>query len=51
MKYNNNGDFVTSWAFSEEEHSESEVVVGDDGRVYALFKGAGEAGVETFRQQ
>jgi hypothetical protein len=51
MKFNNSGDFVTSWAFSEEEHSESEVVVGEDGRVYALFKGDGEAGVETFEQE
>ena len=51
MKYNNNGDFVAGWAFSEEEHSESEVAVSADGRVYALFKGAGEAGVETFEQE
>ena len=51
MKFNNNGDFVASWAFSEKEHRESEVIVGKDGRVYALFQGAGEAGVETFEQE
>jgi hypothetical protein len=51
MKYNNNGDFVASWAYSKAEHSESEVAVGEDGRVYALFTGAGEAGVETFEQE
>src|SRR5690606_17558901 len=51
MKFNNNGDFVTSWAYSTPEHSESEVVVADDGTVYALFISGKEVGVETFVQE
>lgn len=51
MKFNNNGDFITSWAYSTPEHSESEVVVADDGTVYALFSSGKEVGVETFIQK
>ncbi|MBI4559467.1 MAG: NHL repeat-containing protein, partial [Candidatus Hydrogenedentes bacterium] len=34
-KYNNNGDFITSWGFSAPEHRESAAVVDKEGRVYA----------------
>ncbi|MFV2065940.1 MAG: NHL repeat-containing protein [Pirellulales bacterium] len=51
MKYNNNGDFICGWSYSAKEHSESEVVVDEDGKVYCLFNGRGEAGVETFMQE
>lgn len=51
MKFNNNGSFITSWAYSTPEHSESEVAVHDDGTVYALFKGSAALGVETFVQK
>lgn len=50
-KYNNNGDHVTSWAFTAPEHTETTAVVGPDGRVYALFKGSKDMGVETFAQE
>ena len=51
MKYNNNGDFITSWSFSAKEHHETSAAVDDAGRVYALFKGATEMGVETFIEE
>lgn len=51
MKYNNNGDFICGWSYSAKEHSESEVTVAEDGRVFCLFNGGGESGVETFAQE
>ncbi|HIB83065.1 MAG TPA: hypothetical protein EYO59_00270, partial [Chromatiaceae bacterium] len=50
MKYNNNGTFITSWSYTEPEHSEAEVAVANDGTVYALFNGPKDVGVETFVQ-
>lgn len=51
MKYNNNGDYITGWSFTDSEHGESDAVVDEDGRVYALFTSAKEKGVEIFVQQ
>ena len=51
VKYNNNGDFIASWAFSERHRKPAEVVVNDEGLVYTLFTSEGEAGVETFKQK
>jgi len=51
MKYNNNGDFITAWSFSNPEHSETEAVVDENGLVYALFVGEKEKGVEIFIEQ
>jgi DNA-binding beta-propeller fold protein YncE len=51
MKYNNNGDLITGWAFTTPEHNETTAVVDNDGRVYALFKGKTEMGVETFEPE
>jgi hypothetical protein len=48
VKYNNHGDFITGWSFTNPEHSETTAVVDDDGRVFALFSGAKEKGVEVF---
>lgn len=50
-KYNNNGDFICGWAYSTPEHSEAEVVVDKEGKVFALFNGSGISGVETFAQK
>ena len=51
IKYNNNGDFITSLSFSNPEHSETEAVVDENGLVYALFVGEKEKGVEIFIEQ
>jgi hypothetical protein len=51
VKYNNNGDFVSAWAFSTPEHKETTSVVDADGNLYALFNGPKEMGVETFQEE
>jgi len=51
MKFNNNGDFITALSFTAEEHRETSAVVGEDGLVYALFKGQKEMGVEIFQEE
>ena len=51
MKYNNNGDFICGWSYTAKDHTESEVVVDDDGIVYCIFNGVDKAGVETFIQE
>ncbi len=51
MKYNNNGDYITGWAFSAPEHSETTAFADTDGRVYGLFGGDKEKGVETFVEE
>ncbi len=51
MKFNNNGDFVTALSFTAKEHQETSAVVDEEGRVYALFKGKNDMGVEIFEQE
>ena len=51
MKFNNNGDFVTCWSFSDPRHSETTAVIDDNGLVYALFVGEKEMGVEIFVEE
>jgi hypothetical protein len=51
MKFNNNGDFITGWSFSNPKHSETTAVVDDNGLVYALFSGNNEMGVEIFVEE
>jgi hypothetical protein len=51
LKFNNNGDFITDLTFSTPEHRESTAVVDAEGRVYALFEGEHEMGVEIFAPQ
>ncbi len=51
MKYNNNGDFITGWSFSSPDHRETSAVVDQEGRVYALFVGPREMGVEIFGEE
>ncbi|KAA3613365.1 MAG: hypothetical protein DWQ05_17910 [Calditrichaeota bacterium] len=48
MKFNNNGDYITGWSFTNPEHSETEAAVDENGLVYALFSGVNEKGVEIF---
>ncbi len=50
VKYNNNGTYVTGWSLSG-VHSETSAVVDAQGRVYCLFKGEKEMGVEVFQEQ
>jgi len=50
VKYNNNGHYVTGWSLTG-PHSESTAVVDAQGRVYCLFKGDKEVGVEVFQEE
>jgi hypothetical protein len=48
MKYNNNGDYVSSLTLSVKAHAENWAVVDEAGMVYAIFMGNERMGVETF---
>lgn len=50
VKYNNNGTFVTGWGLTG-VHGESSAVVDAQGRVFCLFKGEKEVGVEIFQEE
>ena len=50
VKYNNNGTYVTGWGLTG-VHSESSAVVDAQGRIYCLFKGEKEVGVEVFQEE
>ena len=49
-KYNNNGTYVTGWSMTG-VHGETSSVVDAQGRVYTLFKGEKEMGVEIFQEE
>ena len=48
MKYNNNGDYVTSLTLNVKGHAENWAVVDRQGVVYAIFVGSDRMGVERF---
>jgi hypothetical protein len=48
MKYNNNGDYVSSITLQVKAHSENWACVDDEGRVYVIFIGKERLGVEIF---
>jgi len=50
VKYNNNGTYVTGWSLTG-IHGEASAVVDAQGRVYCLFKGEKEMGVEVFQEE
>ncbi len=47
LKYNNNGDFLTSWTLSDSDLYARWATVDDSGKVYVAFTG-GKAGVKVF---
>ena len=48
MKYNNNGDYVTSLTLNVKGHAENWACVAEDGSLYAIFMGDDRMGVEHF---
>lgn len=48
MKYNNNGDFVSSLRLNVKGHAENWAAVDMNGRVYAIYAGSERRGVEIF---
>ena len=51
VKYNNNGDYVTSLTLSVEAHAENWATVDQDGNVYAIYVGRDRMGIEIFAPQ
>jgi hypothetical protein len=51
MKYNNNGDFVTSWRLSQADREVNWVTTDDRGLVYAIYDSKSHVGVEVFQPQ
>lgn len=48
MKYNNNGDYVSSLTLAVDAHKENWAVVGPNGNVYAIYVGEKRMGFEIF---
>ena len=51
LKYNDNGDFVTTLRTSTPDRNVKWVAVAKDGTVYALYQGKTEVGVQVFVEQ
>jgi sugar lactone lactonase YvrE len=51
VKYNNNGDFVTSWRLSTPDREVNWVTTDDRGLVYAIYDGKSHVGVEVFQEE
>lgn len=51
MKYNNQGDLVTKWRLSKEDHEVNWVTVDAAGLIYTVFTSKTYAGVEVFESQ
>ena len=51
IKYNNNGDFVTSWRLSTPDREVNWVTADDRGLVYAVYDGRTHVGVEVFQPE
>jgi len=49
IKYNNNGDFVTSWRLSNVDREVNWVATDDRGLVYAAYDSKSHVGVEVFQ--
>jgi sugar lactone lactonase YvrE len=51
VKYNNNGDFVTSWRLSKPEREVNWVTTDDRGLVYAAYDSKTHVGIEVFQPE
>jgi hypothetical protein len=51
IKYNNNGDFVTSWRLSDAEREVNWVTTDQRGLVYAAYDSKSHIGIEVFQEQ
>ncbi|MHC4259588.1 MAG: hypothetical protein ACYSTF_04150 [Planctomycetota bacterium] len=51
IKFNNNGDYITSWHFPKREDHGSSAAVDKDGNVYCLFKSDGYVGLYVYAPQ
>jgi hypothetical protein len=51
VKYNNNGDFVTSWRLSQPDREVNWVTADSRGLVYAVYDSKSHAGVEVYQPE
>ncbi|MGH9629321.1 MAG: NHL repeat-containing protein [Bryobacteraceae bacterium] len=51
VKYNNNGDFITSWLLSKAEREVNWVTTDHRGLVYAVYDSKSHVGVEVFQPE
>jgi sugar lactone lactonase YvrE len=51
MKYNNNGDYISSLRLNVKGHAENSAAVDRNGKVYAIYAGSERMGVEIFAPQ
>ena len=51
MKYNNNGIFISNIQLSKNDRNALRLIVDDYGKIYVLFDGEKEIGVEILAEQ
>jgi hypothetical protein len=51
LKFNNNGDLVTSFPLWDDERGENGAVVDENGRLHILFRRTEQVGVATFEER
>jgi len=51
VKYNNNGDHITTWSLADPDDGSIWFAIDDDGTVYCLFGGQKQMGVQVFAPQ
>ncbi|WP_167613725.1 hypothetical protein [Maribellus sediminis] len=51
IKFNNNGDFVTEWSYSDSKHRETTAAVDDNGVYYGMYVTENEMVIEIFNEE
>jgi hypothetical protein len=51
LKYNNNGDFVTEWSYSDPNHQETTAAIDNIGVFYAMYLTKKEMVIEIFHEE
>ena len=51
IKYNNNGDFITQWSYSDPKHRETTAAVDNNGVFHAMYVTSKEMIIEIFNEE
>ena len=51
IKYNNNGDFITEWSYSDPKHRETTAAVDSNGVFHAMYVTGKEMVIELFNEE
>lgn len=51
IKFNNNGDFITEWSYSDPKHRETTAAVDENGVFYAMYVTSKDVVVEIFEEK